>query len=252
MAIHFKCDPTNLNFEQVQDYLLFLKETKTPSQSYFKHTIYGLRFAFRLQGKEALALRLPKLERQKNLPVVLSQQEIKLMLKTPQYLKHRVMLGLLYGCGLRLRELQNLELKDLDFHRMQVHIRNSKYGKSRYVILGQALKIGLLKYIESVKPIKYVFNGNQRDRDFPVKISARGVQWVVRQTRKNCDIKKQVTTHTLRHTFATHLLEMGLDLVSIKQQLGHASVQTTMIYLQVARLNKTRAFSPIDKLYNLI
>ena len=249
MAIHFGCDPTNLDFEQVQDYLLYLKETSTPSRSYFKHCIYGLRFAFRLQGKEELALRLPKLERQKDLPVVLSQQEIKLMLKTPQYLKHRVMLGLLYGCGLRLRELQSLELKDLDFDRMQVHIRNSKYGKSRYVVMSQILRRGLLKYIESVKPIKYVFNGNQRDRDFAVKISARGVQWVVRSARNTCQIKKQVTTHTLRHTFATHLLEMGLDLVSIKEQLGHASVQTTMIYLQVAQLDRTRAFSPLDKLY---
>ena len=97
--------------------------------------------------------------------------------------------------------------------------------------------------------LEYVFNGNQRDRDFAVKISARGVQWVVRQARKNSGIKKQVTTHTLRHTFATHLLEMGLDLVSIKEQLGHASVQTTMIYLQVAQLDRTRAFSPLDKLY---
>lgn len=249
MALHFNCDPTGLSLEQVEDYLLYLKEKATPSQSYFKHTIYGLRFAFRLQGKEALALKLPQLKRQKDLPVVLSQQEIKRLIAAPKYLKHRVMLATLYGCGLRMSELQKLELKDLDFDRMQVHIRDSKYGKSRYVVMSQLLKRGLLLYIKSVAPIKYVFNGNQRDRDFPVSISSRGVQWVVRVNSKSCGIKKQVTTHTLRHTFATHLLEMGLDLVSIKEQLGHESVMTTMIYLKVASLNRSRAFSPLDKLY---
>jgi len=113
------------------------------------------------------------------------------------------------------------------------------------------LKKGLLKYIAAVAPMKYVFNGNQKDKDYPSPISAHGVQWVVRQARKATGIKKQITTHTLRHTFATHLLEMGLDLVSIKEQLGHESVMTTMIYLKVARLNRSRAFSPLDKLYKL-
>ena len=249
MALHFNCDPTILSIEEVEDYLLYLQETASPSASYFKHTIYGLRFAFRLQGKEALALKLPKLHKQKALPVVLSQSEIRMLLSTPKYLKHRVMLGLLYGCGLRLSELQRLELKDLDFDRMQVHIRNSKYGKSRYVVLSSMLKRGLQNYIYSVNPIKYVFNGNSRQKAEAVPISAAGVQWVVRKSREDSGIKKTVSTHTLRHTFATHLLEMGLDLVSIKEQLGHESVQTTMIYLQVARLNRSRAFSPLDKLY---
>ena len=145
MALHFNCDPTILNLGQLEDYLLYLKEKEAPSQSYFKHTIYGLRFAFRLQGKEALALRLPKLKRQKDLPVVLSQQETKRLIASPKYLKHRIMLATLYGCGLRMSEVQKLELKDLDFDRMQVHIRNSKYGKSRYVVMSKLLKRGLLK-----------------------------------------------------------------------------------------------------------
>jgi len=251
MALHFNCDPTTLSLEKVEDYLLYLKEKEAPSQSYFKHTIYGLRFAFRLQGKEALALKLPQLKRHKDLPVVLSQQEIKRLIASPKYLKHKLMLATLYGCGLRLSELQKLELKDLDFDRMQIHIRNSKYGKSRYVVMSSLLKRGLKKYIQSVAPIKYVFNGNQRDNSEAVSISSRGIQWVVRESTKTADIKKKVTTHTLRHSFATHLLEMGLDLVSIKEQLGHESVLTTMIYLKVARLNRTRAFSPLDKLYNL-
>lgn len=250
MALHYNCCPTTLNSEVVDDYLLYLEEKEKPSQSYFKHTIYGLRFAFRLQGKPALALRLPQLKRQKALPVVLSQKEIKRLLKVPKYLKHRLMLGLLYGCGLRMSELQKLEQVDIDLDRMQVHIRNSKYGKSRYVVLSPMLKRGLQAYYLSVAPIKYVFNGNQKDRAEAVPISARGVQWVVRTARKTSSIKKQVTTHTLRHSYATHLLEMGLDLVTIKEQLGHQSVMTTMIYLQVARLNRSRAFSPLDKLYD--
>jgi len=237
MALHFNCDPTSLSLEQVEDYLLYLKEKHTPSQSYFKHTIYGLRFAFRLQGKAALALKLPQLKRHKDLPVVLSQQEIKRLIASPKYLKHRVMLATLYGCGLRLSELQRLELKDLDFDRLQVHIRNSKYGKSRYVVMSVLLKRGLEKYIASVAPIKYVFNGNQRDSSEPVCISSRGIQWVVRESRKTSEIKKQVTTHTLRHSYATHYLEMGLDLVSIKKQLGHESVLTTMIHLLFIMLN---------------
>lgn len=192
---------------------------------------------------------LPSIEQPKKLPVVLSRSEVKQLLKTPKLLKHRLVLAMLYGCGLRCFELRNLQLKDLDFDRGMLHIRQGKGRKDRYVPLSEMQIRGLKNYIAAENPAIWCFTGNDREGK-TVPLSAQGVQWIVKEARKHSGIKKEVTTHSLRHSYATHLLEMGLDIISVKDLLGHADIQTTLTYLHVAQLGRQKPFSPLDRLYS--
>lgn len=245
IALKYNCLPTQLDLEQIEDYLLHLKK-KGASEADFKLTVYGLRFLFRCDGLDDRAIKLPSIKHDKKLPVVLSSIEIKELLKAPALLKHRVLIGLLYGCGLRCQEVRSLLIKDVDFDRNLIHVRQGKGRKDRYIPLGENLNRGLKKYLDAEKPVKWLFNGKDHHQPF----SPRGTQWVVREAAKKTGIKKHVSVHTLRHTYATHLLEQGLDIVSIKELLGHAHIDTTMVYLHVAQAGRQRPFSPLDKLYS--
>lgn len=250
LSLHFKCSPLDLDEEQILDYLHVLKsQHKTPSDSFFKHTVYGLRYAYRVCGMKEMRVVLPSIERPNKLPVVLSRREVRQLLKTPKLLKHRLVLAMLYGCGLRCFELGNLQLKDLDFDRRMLHIRQGKGRKDRYVPLSGMQIRGLKKYIAAENPSTWCFNGYDRKNN-PTALSTRGVQWIVREARKHSGIKKEVTSHSLRHSYATHLLEMGLDIITVKDLLGHADIQTTLTYLHVAQLGRQKPFSPLERLYN--
>ncbi|TXK18375.1 tyrosine-type recombinase/integrase [Pontibacter qinzhouensis] len=253
LALHFDCLPTQLDPDQINDYLYLVKQQhNTPSESYFKFTVYGLRFAFRMEGLKDKLIELPAIKADKRLPVVLSREEVQRLLKAPKLLKHRILLGLLYGCGLRCFEVRNIRLSDLDFNRQMLHVRQGKGKKDRYVPLSQMLIRGLQNYIASEQPGLWLFNGKPEGRaggDFDSRYSQAGVQWAVRQARKDAGITKEMNVHTLRHTYATHLLEDGLDIVSIKDLLGHACIQTTMVYLHVAQSGRRKPFSPLDTLY---
>lgn len=249
MGLHFKADLLELDDEAILDYLHFLKRKKsTPSDSYFKHTVYGLRYLYRIYQKEESRVILPKLEGQKSLPVVLSQQEVKQLLQAPKLLKHRLVISLLYGCGLRNFELCNLKITDLDLDRQQLHVRKGKYRKDRYVPLCDLLVRGIRKYLSSEAPVEYLFNGKSRTGEYAA-LTARGVQWAVKEARSKSGIKKQVTPHSLRHSYATHLLEMGTDIVTLKELLGHEEICTTLMYLHVARVGRKKPYSPLEKLY---
>lgn len=249
MAFHFKCCPSELDTEQVLDYLLFLKNLhKTPSDSYFKHTVYGLRALYKILELKDKHISLPQIERPKKLPFVLSKEEIKIIISTPKLLKHKLIISLLYDCGLRRFELLNLKLPDIDFDRKMIHIREGKGRKDRYVPLGNLLIRGLKKYIFAEKPQEWLFNGTDKEGK-PCKYAESAVQWVIRQTRKESGILKAFTAHTLRHSYATHLLEMGLDIISLKELLGHSSIMSTMIYLHISDIGRSKAFSPLDKIY---
>lgn len=251
MALHFQCSPLELDDEQILDYLHHLKtQSKTPSSSYFKHTLYGLRFAYKVEGMEPRLIALPSLKQPKKLPVILNFNEVKLLLKTPQLLKHRMVLAMLYGCGLRRFELLNIKLEDVDLDRRMLHIREGKGKKDRYVPLGENLVIGLQKYLEAERPVTWLFNGKNANGELQ-QFSETGVQWIVREATKRSGIRKHVTSHILRHTYATHLLEMGLDIMTLKDLLGHTDIQTTLIYLHVSNLGRGIAFSPMDKLYKV-
>ena len=213
--------------------------------TYFKHTVYGLRFLFRIFDRRDKAIRLPSLKKESPLPVVLSRNECRQLFKSGKMLKHRVLLSLVYSAGLRQKEVRNLLQRDIDFDRMQIHIRKTKYNKERYVPLSKLMVKGLLKYYEAYCPKHYVFNG--RNIDSP--LSARGVQWAMKESLKASGIKKQACVHTLRHSYATHLLELGVDIDTLRKLLGHAHLTTTMVYLHVARISSSEKFSPFDKLY---
>lgn len=250
MALHFNCNPIELDEEQVLDYLHHLKtQSKTPSSSYFKHTVYGLRFAYKVTGTTQKNVFLPSLKFPKKLPVVLSYQEIKRLLKTPQLLRHRLILAMLYACGLRRFELLNIKLPDVDLDRKMLHIREGKGRKDRYVPLGNHLSRGLKTYINAERPYVWLFNGKNNLGQLQ-QFSETGVQWVIKETAKRAGIKKHVTSHVLRHTYATHLLEMGLDIMSLKELLGHTDIRTTLIYLHIAQMGRERVFCPLDKLYD--
>ena len=254
LSLHFQCLPTELDEDQLTDYLnLVQQEHNTPSESYFKFTIYGLRSLFKIEGIKPIDMGLPSIKKDKKLPVVLSKEEMWRLLQAPDLLKHKILIGLLYGCGLRCFESRNVRLRDLYFDRKMLHVYQGKGKKDRYVPLSEHLIRGLKKYISAEKPEDWLFNGqpleNRKGGDFDSRYSQKGVQWAVSQAAKKADISKHVNVHTLRHTYATHLLEDGTDIVTLKGLLGHESIETTMIYLHVAQSGRVKPFSPLDTLF---
>jgi integrase/recombinase XerD len=244
LALHYNCLPVTLDKDQVLDYLHFVKTKGTPSATFFKFTVYGMRYACKMRGLSYLQFSLPEIERPDKLPVVLSQQEVRDLLKACTLLKHSILLATVYGCGLRCAEVRQLAIADVDLQRGMLHVRNGKGGKDRYVPLGTMLVRGIAKYLEAEHPHRWLFEGTNGDC-----LSQRGTQWAVSQAVKKAGIIKEVSTHTLRHSYATHLLEQGLDIVTIKELLGHAAIETTMIYLHIAKPSANTAFSPLDNLY---
>jgi len=253
IALHFGRSPLELDAEDVQEYLYELqKRSKTPCQTYFKHTVYSLRFLLKSEGLPYEHLLLPSIQKEKKLPVVLSKEEMWRLLSASKYLKHRMLIGILYGCGLRCFEVCNVRLRDLDFDRKVLHVVQGKGKKDRYLPLSEHLIRGLKVYIDAEKPQTWLFNGTPEigsDGAFDCRYSKRAVQWAVKQTARQAGIRKDVHVHTLRHTFATHLLEDGLDIITVKDLMGHSRIETTMEYLHVARSNPNRAFSPLDTLF---
>ncbi len=236
--------------EQINDYLYHCQNLhKTPSESFFKHTIYGLRAAYKVLGMEKKRIQLPQIKRQKDLPIVLNKQEVRELLNAPKYLKHRLILAMLYGCGLRSYELCNLLQSDVDFKRQSVFVKKQKGKIDRYVPLSQHLIRGLKKYFKTENPIKHVFNSQVTKEGIVQPLTARGIQWVIKESRSKVNTKKKFTAHTLRHSYATHLLEDGLNIMSLKELLGHAHIETTIVYLQVSNSGSSVKFSPLDTLF---
>ena len=248
ISIHFKRLPDLVSDEELCDYLTGLALDKnSPSRSSFKHMVYGLRFYFRHIGQTKRAVNLPSLKNDTRLPVILNRSELKALFAAPQLLKHRIVLTLIYSAGLRSQEVINLKIADIDFERKTIHIRQSKYKKDRIVPLADCMSIGLKKYISLEKPFVFLFNGKEPDGRYSVK----GLSWVMREALKKTSITKDVSLHSLRHSYATHLLEEGVNIVTLKGLLGHAEISTTMIYLHVAQCAVINAHSPLDSLYNL-
>lgn len=247
VSLHFGKLPQHISEKEMNRYLASVaRQSKTPSLSDFKFYVHGLRYCYRLLGMNDKALQLPKIREPQKLPVVLNRQECIAMFKAPELLKHRVLLSLIYSAGLRAGEASRLKIADIDSGRMMIHIRQSKFNKDRYVPLSPLILLGLRKYYYACQPVEYLFNGNEPGSP----LSIRGMQWALREAVKKCKLQKGISLHTLRHSYATHLLEEGMDIVSIKELLGHERIQTTMVYLHVAKPNRTNLFSPFDRLYN--
>jgi integrase/recombinase XerD len=246
-VIHFKKLPEQIDPEEINEYLVALaRDPKSPSRSSFKHMVYGLRYYYRLLGMNKNAIALPSLKRETKLPVILNYQELKELFAVPTLLKQRVVLTLIYSAGLRGQEVINLKIPDVDFERKVIHIRQSKYKKDCIVPLAESMAVGLKKYLSAENPHVWLFNGKEPDGRYSVK----GLSWVMRENLKKTSIKKDVNLHSLRHSYATHLLEQGLNIVTLKELLGHADITTTMLYLHVAQCPLIKPHSPLDTLYN--
>ncbi len=247
LVIHFNRLPEEIAEEEINEYLVGLaRDPKSPSRSSFKHMVYGLRYYYRLLGDNKRAIALPSLKRDTKLPVILNRAELKELFSAPKLLKQRIVLTLIYSAGLRGQEVINLKIGDVDFERMTIHIRQTKYKKDRIVPLSEYMLVGLKKYLEAENPHIWLFNGKQPGS----KYSIRGLSWVMRENLKKTSITKKVNLHSLRHTYATHLLEEGLNIVTLKELLGHADITTTMIYLHVAQCKHIETHSPLDTLYS--
>ena len=251
MALHHMCSPEQMNKESIEDYLFYCKNLhKTPSESFFKHTIYGLRAAYKVMGLKDKRIMLPQIKRYKKVPIVLSKSEVRIFIKAPKYLKHRLIIGMLYSCGLRSYELCDLKIEEVDFDRKTVFVRRKKGTYDRYVPLSDHLARGLKKYLDTENPHVWLFNSQVPKDGNPRAMTTNGLRWIIKENRSKLPSKKKITAHTLRHTYATHLLEDGLNLVSLKELLGHAHIETTLIYLHVANAGSSAKFSPMDTLYS--
>jgi site-specific recombinase XerD len=247
ITLHFGKLPELISDDEINEYLCALAlNPKSPSRSNFKHAVYGLRYYFRLIGHNKRAIDLPSLKKDTKLPSILNRDELRLLFNAPKILKHKIVLCLIYSAGLRGQEVVNLKISDIDFQRKTIHIRQSKYKKDRILPLSDYMAKGLHKYIAAEQPHIWLFNGKEPDGRY----SVRGLSWVMRETLKKTSIAKDVNLHSLRHTYATHLLEEGLNIVTLKELLGHAEITTTMIYLHVAQCPLIKPHSPLDTLYD--
>lgn len=245
MVIYFRRSPIELSNTEIEEYLVEIQKNYSPSMSSYKHLICGLRHLFRFYKKKELLITLPSIRHAKTLPVVLSKEEVKMLLKQPQSLKKRIILGTIYDSGIRISEAINLLISDVDLYRKTIHVRQSKFKKDRYVPISELLVRGIKKYIQESNPTYYLFNGQKEYKP----MSSTSIQRIMKDALKTSNIIKNASIHSLRHSYATHLLEDGLDIVSLKNQLGHADIKNTMMYIHIARISPQLGFSPLKNLY---
>ena len=246
ISLFFNQIPLELSDAVINEYLVEIRSRKNPSETYFKHAVYGLRYLFRLFGREDRAIALPQIARSNKLPVILNRKEVVELLNTPKLLKHRVLLGLTYAAGLRLFEVAAVRIADIDFERRTVFVEQGKNGKSRYVPLEPNILRGIQTYVQAACPVHYLFNGKRKGEP----MSKRGIQFILKQTLRNTTIQKNITLHTLRHSYATHFLEDTGDLFSLKENLGHARLDTTLLYVHiVGSLPRHGAYSPLSETF---
>jgi len=186
-------------------------------------------------------LKLTRPSKSKLLPTVLSKEQIIDLLRCTKNLKHRAILAMIYSAGLRISELLNLELKHIDIDRRQIIIKNSKGRRDRNVILAESFIPLMINYITSYNPTIYFVEGQTNE-----KYSAESIRAFLKRSCGIAKIYKRVTPHTLRHSYATHLLENGIDLRYIQELLGHAKPETTMIYTHVSKKDLLKIESPLD------
>jgi site-specific recombinase XerD len=214
------------------------------STSYQNQAINAIKFYFEkvLGGKRA-TYSIDRPKKEKALPVVLSEEEIVRIFKNIENCKHKAILMVIYSAGLRISECVNLKIKDIDSNRMQLRIEQSKGKKDRYTLLSSKTLNFLRDYFKVYRPSVYLFEGQ-----FGNQYSTRSIQTIFQETVKKAGITKRVTVHSLRHSFATHLLENGTNLRYIQSLLGHSSSKTTEIYTHITTKGFDQLKSPLDHL----
>ena len=213
------------------------------SISYQNQCINGIKHYLRYKGLDMENFVLQRPKKEKKLPEVLSREEMKLILNNTPNLKHKTLLSLIYSGGLRIGEALGLKLGDIDSKRMLIHIKGAKGKKDRYTLLSAGFLELLRAYYKQYKPKDYLFEGQNGEQYSPTSS-----QKVLKQAVSMAGITRNVTLHTLRHTFATHLLENGTDIRYIQSLLGHNSPKTTMIYTHVSETSLRNIKNPFDNL----
>ena len=245
-AKHFMRPPEELGGAEIQEYILHLMDNEGAGLSKLKMHIASLKFLYTHtldRPEEVVRLPWPKVPR--TLPDILSGREAESLLVAVDSLKHRAVLMTTYGSGLRITEACTLHIADIDSQRMLIHVRDGKRGRDRYVMLPERLLLVLREYYRACRPPEqYLFPGKTPDRP----ISATAVRKALNRAKKKTGLKKRVTPHSMRHAFATHLLENGTDVRVIQALLGHGSIRTTARYTQVSRRHIGRTQSPLDVL----
>jgi len=234
-------NPRDIAGADIRFYLEKMVE-KGASASTLNTAYSALKFYFGAILRRSFFLNIPRAKKDKKLPSVLSKEGVKRMILLTVNPKHNCMLSLLYGAGLRVGELVRLKMGDIDIERGVINIRQGKGAKDRCVMLPQGLREVLSNQRRLKQPDTFLFTNDRRGG----RLTEATVQHVVTQAAERASIRKTVSPHTLRHSFATHLLENGTDIRYIQELLGHAKLQTTQIYTHVAKNNLERIVSPLD------
>ena len=244
-AKHFGKSPQLLGPEEVRAYLVFLVEEKRVSWSYYGQAICALRFLYRVTlGNDWVVKGVVSPKKEMKLPVILSRAEVTQFLAAITSLKHRAILMTAYAAGLRVSEVVALQVADIDSRRMVIRVRQGKGHKDREVMLSPRLLAVLREYWKVVKPKPWLFPGQVPDRP----LTAKSVWRACVQAGRDAGLGKHVTVHTLRHSFATHLLEGGTNIRTIQLLLGHRSLRTTAVYTHVSAGSLQATQSPLDRL----
>lgn len=243
--LHFvNTDVDSLNKKQIEHYLNFMVTNRKISVSYQKQLVAAIKFWYQdVLGKKMQLDYLYPDRGEFKIPVVFSQAEVKLILANCENLKHKAILATVYSCGLRVSELTNLKITDINSNTMTVTIRQSKNNRDRVVVLAEKLLVLLRDYFKEYKPKDYLFEGRANGR-----YSERSVQQLLKQILAKLKINKQGSVHSLRHSYATHLIEQGTDVRFVKDLLGHKSIKTTLIYTHLTDPAKRKIKSPLDNL----
>lgn len=245
-AKHYMRSPAEMGEPEIRDYLLHLVNEKKVSPASHHMYVAALKFLYSttLNRPQEVA-KIPWPKRPRSLPDILSGDEVERLLLSIHSVKHRAILMTAYSAGLRVSEVCSLKLSDIDSKRMLLHIRHGKNSKDRYVKLSERLLRFLRYYWKATRPRgEYLFPG----RNPAGHISDDGVRWGLRKAVAEAGLTKRITPHSLRHGFATHLLQLGEDIRTVQRLLGHASIQTTARYTKVTAKHLGRIKSPLDLL----
>lgn len=233
-------DPKTIEVDQVKSFLASLIDKYSNKSRSL--AVSSLRFFFkRVVDRADIFVKLEVPKKEKRLPVVLSVQEVKDLIDSSNFLKSQLIVRMLYSSGLRVSELVNLTPKDLDFQQNIGWVRRGKGSKDRIFKIAEKISKQLQKYLAKNPENKYLFS-----KDSPM--STRNVQTIIKKAAQRAKINKKVTPHTLRHSFATHLLENGENLLVIQQLLGHENLETTRIYTHISQEQIKHVKSPLDNL----
>lgn len=243
-ARHCKRSPDLISEEEARDYLLYLLEVRKLSWSSCNVHTSALQFFYRVTLGRSGALNIPPRKRAHILPEILSTSEVERLFAAVDNLKHRVMLMVAYGGGLRLGELVKLKVTDIDSQRMLIRVQQAKGNKDRYTLLSLRLLNELRSYWRLHRPKTWLFPGKKPG----THVDPSGIQRAITLAKMKAGIRKAGGIHVLRHCFATHLLEAGTDLRTIQALMGHGSVQTTTLYTRVTANRMRHTTSPLDLL----